>query len=69
MILTKFGQRVNEMMAFALKKVQNFLWSRCFLIIRQIVNMASNAILNRDGSRGHKHSYKIFICLCFGHCC
>ena len=38
------GQHVNEMMAVALKKFQNFLWSR-FLIIRQNVNMATNAIL------------------------
>ena len=39
----KLGQHVNEMMAIAVKTVQNF-WSR-FLIIRQNVNMATNAIL------------------------
>ena len=42
MILTKLGQHVNEMMAVAVKKFQ---WSR-FLIIRQNVNKATNAILN-----------------------
>ena len=30
MILTKFGQHVNEMMAVAAKKFPNFLWSRFF---------------------------------------
>ena len=40
-----------------LDKISEFLKSRCFLIIRQIVNMSSNAILNIDGSRGHKHSF------------
>ena len=43
MILTKLGQHVNEMMAVAVKKYHIFLWSR-FLIIRQNVNMATNAI-------------------------
>ena len=43
MILIKFGQYVNEMMAVAVKNFQNFLWSR-FLIIRQNVNLATNAI-------------------------
>ena len=32
MILIKLGQHVNEMMADAVKKFQNFEWSR-FLII------------------------------------
>ena len=45
MILIKFGQYINEMMAVAVKNFQNFLWSR-FLIIRQNVNVATNAILN-----------------------
>ena len=45
MIFIKLGQHVNEMMAVAVKKFQNFLWSR-FFIIRQNVNMAINAILN-----------------------
>ena len=36
--LTKLNQHVNEMMATAGKKFQNFLWSR-FLIIVQNVNM------------------------------
>ena len=45
MILIKFGQCVNEMIAVAVKNFQNFLLS-CFLIIRQNVNMATNAILN-----------------------
>ena len=40
-ILTKFCEHVNEMIAVA---VTNFLWSS-FLIIRQNVNMATNAIL------------------------
>ena len=40
----KFCQHVNEMMAAAVKKILNFGWSR-FLIIRQNVNMATNAIL------------------------
>ena len=40
MILIKAG----EMMAVAVKQFQNFLWSG-FLIIRQNVNMATNAIL------------------------
>ena len=44
MILIKVGEHVNEMMAVAVKKFQNFLWSG-FLIIRQNVNMATNAIL------------------------
>ena len=44
MILTKLDQQVNEMMAIAVKNVLIFLWSR-FLIIRQNVNMATNAIL------------------------
>ena len=44
MILIKVGQNVSEMMAVAVKKFQNFLWSD-FLIIRQNVNMATNAIL------------------------
>ena len=38
------GQHINEMMAVAVKKFLNLLWSR-FLIIRQNVNMATNAIL------------------------
>ena len=48
MILTKLGQQVNEMMAVAVKKFHSnkvFYWSR-FLIIRQNVNMATNAILH-----------------------
>ena len=44
MSLIKLGQQVNEMMAVAVKKFQNFLLSR-FPIIRQNVNMATNAIL------------------------
>ena len=44
-IFIKFHQHVNEMMVVAVKTFQNFLWS-CFLIIRQNVNMATNAILN-----------------------
>ena len=44
MILIKAGEHVSEMMAGAVKKFQNFLWSG-FLIIRQNVNMATNAIL------------------------
>ena len=44
MILTKFGQHVNEMMAVAVKNVQNFCWLR-FLLITQNVYMATNAIL------------------------
>ena len=45
MILIQFGQYIKEMMAVAVKNFQNFLWPR-FLIIRQNVNMATNAILN-----------------------
>ena len=45
MILIKFGQRVNGMMVVAVETFQNFSWSR-FFIIRQNVNMATNAILN-----------------------
>ena len=44
MILIKFGQYINEMMAVAVENFKNLLWSR-FLIIRQNVNMATNAIL------------------------
>ena len=44
MIFQKFGQDVNEMVAVAVKHFQNFLWSR-FRIIRQNVNMATNAII------------------------
>ena len=61
------------MMAVAVDNFQNFLWSR-FLIIRQNVNMAPNTILNcgltpnRRKSGGHKHGYKMLICLCFGRC-
>ena len=43
MMLTKLGQHVNEMITVAVKHFQNFSWSR-FLIIRQNVNMATNAI-------------------------
>ena len=43
--MIKCGQYINEMMAVAVENFQNFLWSR-FLIIRQNVNMATNAILN-----------------------
>ena len=43
MILKKIGQHVNEMMAVVVKNLKNFLWSR-FLIIRQYVNMATDAI-------------------------
>ena len=39
MILTKLGKHVNEMMAVAIKSF------RSFLVIRQNVNMATNAIL------------------------
>ena len=72
MILTKLGQHVNEMMAVVVKNIQNF-WSR-FLIIRQNGNMATNAVLYcglapNSGSRGHKHGYKMLICLYFGRCC
>ena len=45
MILIKFGQYINEMMAVAMDNLKNFWWSR-FLIIRQNINMATNAILN-----------------------
>ena len=45
MILIKFGQYINEMMAVAVDNFQNFLLSH-FLIIIQNVNMATNAILN-----------------------
>ena len=44
MILIKAGEHVSEMMAVVVKKFKNFLWSG-FLIIRQNVNMATNAIL------------------------
>ena len=44
MILKKIGQHFNEMMAVAVKNKINVRWSR-FLIIRQNVNMATNAIL------------------------
>ena len=44
MILTKVGEHVNEMMAVAAHLFLNFRWSG-FLIIRQNVNMAINAIL------------------------
>ena len=43
MILAKFGQHVDEMMVVAVK-IFRIWWSR-FLIIRQNVNMATNAIL------------------------
>ena len=45
MILTKLGQHVNEIMAVAVNKFHNFLWSG-FFIIRQNINMATNAILH-----------------------
>ena len=44
MILIKLSLHVNEKIVVAVKKFQNFWWSR-FLIIRQNVNMATNAIL------------------------
>ena len=44
MILIKAGEHVSEMMAVPVKKFKNFGWSG-FLIIRQNVNMATNAIL------------------------
>ena len=59
MILIKLGQHVNEMMAVAVKKFQNFYWSR-FLIIRQNVNMATNAILN-CGLTPHECAFHIGI--------
>ena len=43
--MIKAGEHVSEMMAVAVKKFQIFLWSG-FLIIRQNVNIATNAILN-----------------------
>ena len=43
MIFIKAGEHVTEMMAVAVKKFQNFGWSD-FLIIRQNVNMVTNAI-------------------------
>ena len=45
-ILTKLDQHVNEMIATAGKKFQNFLWSR-FLIIVQNVNTVANGKRNR----------------------
>ena len=65
MILIKFGHYVNEMMA-VVKNFQNFLWSR-FLIIRQNVNMATNAILN-SGLTPFSDQHR---CLTFGDrgCC
>ena len=45
MILKKNCQHVNEMMAVDVKKFLNFYWLR-FLIIRQNVNMATNANLH-----------------------
>ena len=45
MILKQFCQHVNEMMTVAVTKFQNVWWSR-FLIIKQNVNIATNAILN-----------------------
>ena len=44
--LIKLDQHVNEMMATAGKKFQNFLWSR-FLIIVQNVNIVANGKRNR----------------------
>ena len=44
MVLTKLDQHINGMMAVTVKQILNFLSSR-FLIIRQIFNMATNAIL------------------------
>ena len=44
MILIKAGEYISEMMAVAVKKFQNFCLSG-FLIIRQNVYMATNAIL------------------------
>ena len=43
-ILTKLGQHVNEMMAVAVNKFSEFFMVT-FCIIRQNVNMATNAIL------------------------
>ena len=43
MILIKVGEHVYEMMAVGAHFFHNFLWSG-FLIIRQNVNMATNAI-------------------------
>ena len=45
MLLIKFGQYINKMMAVPVDNFQNFGWSR-FLILRQNVNMATNVILN-----------------------
>ena len=44
MILIKAGELVSEMKAVAVNKFKNFLLSG-FLIIRQNVNMATNAII------------------------
>ena len=67
MIFIKFGQHVNEMMAVAVKKFQNF-GSSGFLIIRQNVNMATNAILYFGLSPGLKLSRARFrsLTLSFG---
>ena len=43
-MMTKRGQHVNKMMVVAVKNFKKFGWSR-FLIIRQNVNMATDAII------------------------
>ena len=43
-ILTKLGQHINEMLAVAVTNFLNFVLLSRFLIIKQIVNMVTNAI-------------------------
>ena len=52
--LTKLDQHVNEMMAMAGKKFQNFLWSH-FLIIMRNVNMVANGKRNRRLNPNRHH--------------
>ena len=56
--LTKLDQHVNEMMATAGKKFQNFLWSR-FLIIMQNVNMVANGKRNRRLNPVNRRLHKL----------
>ena len=64
MILTNRGQHVKEMMTVGVKHFQNFGWSS--FLIRQNVNMATNAMLhygitsNKQKSWS-QHGYKIFV--------
>ena len=47
MILIKFGQHVNEMMAVAVKNFQNLLWS-CFYFAFALAAICKKALISNN---------------------